>query len=103
MQTEILLALSIFLGLTGPVTPIVNAASCGALAFNPVTGKLDCVGVSIPTNGTAGQCLQVTSASPFTVGWAVCGSTVTPTTNNLLLENSSFLLLEDGSKLTLEP
>jgi hypothetical protein len=90
------LALICFLSETCP------AFVCGFQVMNPVTHELDCIG--LPATGyTLGSCLEIVSLSPPTVGWAVCGSTVTPSpTNDLLLEDGTYVLLEDGTKILLE-
>jgi hypothetical protein len=78
------------------------AVPCGQLAINPTTGQLDCVGTPLPTNGTSGQCLTFVSFPPLVVQWSACGSTGT-VTDDLILEDGTYFLLEDGNKLHLEP
>jgi len=67
-----------------------------------IQGTLTIGGVTytFPSNpGTNGQCLETDGNTPATLVWATCGGAVV--SSFLLLEDASFFLLEDGTKLVL--
>lgn len=69
--------------------------------INYYTGRLDCI-TALPSDGSAGQCLTIKSNPPLVLQFSNCGST-SAVTNDLLLEDGTYFLFEDGTKLILEP
>lgn len=63
-------------------------------------------GSSLPSDGTLYQLFVNTTNNTLYYWngstWVALSGGSTPTTNNLLLEDGSYILLEDGSKLVLE-
>lgn len=97
MLTVIPLALSLLFGTTWHPMCIANAAACGVTVINPFTSKLDCIGTAIPQTGTIGECLQIISLSPFTVGWATCGST--PSGDHMLFMAGGKIQFMNGANI----
>ena len=98
---KISLIISMFSGTSYAFTSTFCNGADLKTVLNPYTGKQDYVCASqIPSGGTSGQCLTTDGGNPPIFSWSDCVTTP-PVINYALLEDGSFLLLEDGTKMEL--